>query len=1070
MAKQLEKKSKERKKKENAVALKALEKPKDKFVGPLQIQITNMLKDNFEANHVQIFNRTYYDRNMQRMGSKKMRYASVKQNQNTGQWDARIYVLKFDNQTGGSIPEETWLGAFKTENQAWKNVAIGKNKRDRGEFEPMPITPYNPDEEHFQILVVSEQFRHKTTNERVAMVYNAILDLLWHPTDMSHLFGRASRWKKYGTVGHYVFNTLPEFRVLPADFPIRFIISAKTPGQWNPTEFQTAISERLGLSHTGLGIYAVNPRTKPAMKDVKKLNPQEAATEKGRAKPAPIFPHVESKAKTGARMGHFFHGLSDKTKEMMERARKDRDKKAIKDALKEADKTGLQSKKKKGMAAKLDKLAAMYDENAGKTSAMKQYQAMRRSQIYAAKTLQILFRKRYVPRVIRWMLRRHRAVTHISRVYKGHCGRLYAKEFRKVRTAAAIILQSTWRMVLGKAIAKEYRRVRVEAVLKIQPVVRGWFARRFVAWKKENDQIAVKMEKVVRGFLARCRFKRLLARKFHETVVVPAVVTIQALYRGHVGRNIVRKMRYEIWVRDVATPATIVIQRVHRGCVARKDYEVMKDRFYAAIEIQRVFRSFKKRRYYKILLRDKLEYEKSILIQAAARRFLAVRVVARRRKEKYFNEVIVPSAILLQQKYRTHRAMKLFKVAKVRYRAAIKIQSFYRGCLAAASMREAFAKMEKAYRDKLATALQSAFRAYKARCRFQGVKNAWIAKRIAATEKIQSGWRFYLANKHVYAKRLRRKAEAVWEHIAWCEEESDIIREDLDDVMYEDQVQRHVKKRAEKFLKELKADRREWEKRLPVVEKELEELTEEDIEHGWGEHFEMEWDMLSESMPMNAEDMRGRQLQIDEASDKIAELHEERDELELDIDDMGMQELEQFEKIRCMEIEECERQCELHWENLERKQRNKWKIKSRREKKVKKLSAKAAGMAELEPLGMKKVQTISHEKRARARRHQLQQQKQRTLEQNLLIKKQIEQNGSLNTKIRDAYTEIVSGVNELLSDFSYGIRRPKNDVRANKSVFCDKCGRVLCSCGDATVNSDESGVDEDRWESSDDEW
>ena len=143
-------------------------------------------------------------------------------------------------------------------------------------------------------------------------------------------------------------------------------------------------------------------------------------------------------------MGHFFHGLSDKTKEMMERARKDRDKKAIKDALKEADKTGVNNKKKKGMSAKLDKLAAMYDENAGKTSAMKQYQAMRRKQIYAAKTLQILFRKRYVPRVIRWMLRRHRAVTHISRVYKGYCGRLYAKEFRKVRTAAAIILQSTW--------------------------------------------------------------------------------------------------------------------------------------------------------------------------------------------------------------------------------------------------------------------------------------------------------------------------------------------------------------------------------------------------------------------------------------------------------------------------------------------------------------------------------------------------------------------------------------------------------------------------------------------------
>ena len=93
------------------------------------------------------------------------------------------------------MTEEAWLGAFKTENQAWKNIAIGKNKRDRGEFEPLAITPYNPDEEHFQILVVSEHFRHKTTYERVAMVYNAILDLLWHPTDISHLSGKTSRWK-----------------------------------------------------------------------------------------------------------------------------------------------------------------------------------------------------------------------------------------------------------------------------------------------------------------------------------------------------------------------------------------------------------------------------------------------------------------------------------------------------------------------------------------------------------------------------------------------------------------------------------------------------------------------------------------------------------------------------------------------------------------------------------------------------------------------------------------------------------------------------------------------------------
>ena len=101
---------------------------------------------------------------------------------------------------------------------------------------------------------------------------------------------------------------------------------------------------------------------------------------------------------------------------------------------------------------------------------------------------------------------------------------------------------------------------------------------------------------------------------------------------------------------------------------------------------------------------------------------------------------------------------------------------------------------------------------------------------------------------------------------------------------------------------------------MPVVEKELEELTEEDIEHGWGEHFEMEWDSISESLPMSQEDLLGRQFQLQEANEKIQLLHEERDELELDLDDMGMQEIEQLEKLRMMEIEECERKCEKSWD------------------------------------------------------------------------------------------------------------------------------------------------------------
>ena len=93
-----------------------------------------------------------------------------------------------------------------------------------------------------------------------------------------------------------------------------------------------------------------------------------------------------------------------------------------------------------------------------------------------------------------------------------------------------------------------------------------------------------------------------------------------------------------------------------------------------------------------------------------------------------------------------------------------------------------------------------------------------------------------------------------------------------------------------------------------------------------------------------------------------------------------------------------------------------------------------------------------------------------TLEMALLEKQTVRQNGELNAKIRNAYDEVVSGVNGLLQDFSYDMRRPKDDIRANKSVFCDRCGKVLCSCNSNAPKSDSEAPDSDYWSSSEDEW
>ena len=124
-------------------------------------------------------------------------------------------------------------------------------------------------------------------------------------------------------------------------------------------------------------------------------------------------------------------------------------------------------------------------------------------------------------------------------------------------------------MFVDRVAARRYRLLRDRAARKIQPVVRGWFARRFVAWKRENEWAAVKMTKVVRGFLARSEFKRRLALQFLETKVYPAVRRIQRVWRGYRGRLVFKRLLEKKHKKEVVVPAAILVQKVIRCINAR---------------------------------------------------------------------------------------------------------------------------------------------------------------------------------------------------------------------------------------------------------------------------------------------------------------------------------------------------------------------------------------------------------------------------------------------------------------------------------------------------------------------
>ena len=127
LAKQLEKKQRKKEKGRRSKE-KSLRETKRSIRRAVANKNNGDVESKFDAKHIKIVNRTYYDRNMKRLGPKKMRYASVKQNQNTGEWDPRIYILKFDEHSGGGKPEETWLEYVKLKIKLGKRLLWVKIK------------------------------------------------------------------------------------------------------------------------------------------------------------------------------------------------------------------------------------------------------------------------------------------------------------------------------------------------------------------------------------------------------------------------------------------------------------------------------------------------------------------------------------------------------------------------------------------------------------------------------------------------------------------------------------------------------------------------------------------------------------------------------------------------------------------------------------------------------------------------------------------------------------------------------------------------------------------------------
>ena len=126
--KKKKKKDKKDKTKQNQLmkATEASSEESDPYHGIIQKQLEKRLSKEFNTIFLKVTNMTYYYRNRQILGQKRFHMRETKQNPVSNQYDANIFTLEFDNETGGIKKKKTWLGQTSKKGHALRLCQKGK--------------------------------------------------------------------------------------------------------------------------------------------------------------------------------------------------------------------------------------------------------------------------------------------------------------------------------------------------------------------------------------------------------------------------------------------------------------------------------------------------------------------------------------------------------------------------------------------------------------------------------------------------------------------------------------------------------------------------------------------------------------------------------------------------------------------------------------------------------------------------------------------------------------------------------------------------------------------------------
>eukprot|EP00948_MAST-09A_sp_MAST-9A-sp1_P002268 g2268.t1 len=160
----------------------------------------------------------------------------------------------------------------------------------------------------------------------------------------------------------------------------------------------------------------------------------------------------------------------------------------------------------------------------------------------------------------------------IQRVYRGHRGRLLAKDWIHLNERATDI-ERVFRGMLGRKAAAKWA-YELYSIIKVQAVYRGSVARRFVA--QIPHRAATDINRMARGYMDRKYVKELRE-------AIAASIVIERVYRGHLGRLIAKRERFRL-------RCAIKVQCKYRQFKAKQEMLARRRFLQSVLKIQARFR------------------------------------------------------------------------------------------------------------------------------------------------------------------------------------------------------------------------------------------------------------------------------------------------------------------------------------------------------------------------------------------------------------------------------------------------------------------------------------------------